>query len=123
MTFAERDEIKIHTGLIALGGYRYGKYWWFLTEDHQHVKYWPKTQVSEVLPMNDREHTVLCLERFPHEEISITEPMGCHWCGIPYRSHVRQYRYPIGWHKWLQPNQEQILSRMKARRAKRLTGQ
>ncbi|MGW2725718.1 hypothetical protein [Streptomyces sp. NPDC001492] len=47
----------------------------------------------------------------------IPDPMGCQHCGIDQRGHARQYKPPVGWHKWEQPTQEQIKARMLARRA------
>lgn len=47
------------------------------------------------------------------------EPSGCRHCGIPERQHYQQWKPPIGWHQWVQPEQSQILARMKARRAAR----
>ena len=46
----------------------------------------------------------------------IMEPSACTWGGIAERGHGRQYADAVGWHQWMQPSQEQILARMKARR-------
>lgn len=46
-----------------------------------------------------------------------TEPSGCRHCGIERRKHARQYVPEAAWHRWEQPTQQQILDRMKARRA------
>lgn len=49
----------------------------------------------------------------------IPAPMGCRWCGIEQRGHARQWKLPVGWHKWEQPPQEQTKARMLARKAAR----
>lgn len=46
----------------------------------------------------------------------MTNPNGCHWCGIDKRRHGRQWTAEADWHKWEQPTQEQIKARMIARR-------
>lgn len=46
----------------------------------------------------------------------VVEPSACTWCTIARRGHGRQYADAVGWHEWAQPSQEQILTRMKARR-------
>lgn len=50
---------------------------------------------------------------------SPTEPGACRWCGIPKRAHAQQWIEPVGWHTWAQPTQEQIKTRMLARRSTR----
>jgi hypothetical protein len=47
------------------------------------------------------------------------EPGGCRHCGIPERQHYQQWTEAAGWHQWVQPEQSQILARMKARKAAR----
>ncbi|WP_431781778.1 hypothetical protein [Streptomyces chumphonensis] len=49
-------------------------------------------------------------------------PSGCGWCGIPERGHGRQWRAEPGWHAWAAPPQEQILARMRERRAMKTGG-
>lgn len=44
--------------------------------------------------------------------------MGCQRCGIS-RPHGWQYTNDAGLHQWVQPTQEQIKDRMRARRAER----
>ncbi|MEV8335659.1 hypothetical protein [Streptomyces niveus] len=48
------------------------------------------------------------------------DPMGCLWCGVPHREHMRRWKPPVGWHEWAAPTQERILARMEVRRADRL---
>ncbi|MFJ2110605.1 hypothetical protein ACIOEX_01530 [Streptomyces sp. NPDC087850] len=48
-------------------------------------------------------------------------PSACRWCGIDQRPHARQWAQPAGWHAWEQPTEQQILARMRARRAARTT--
>jgi len=46
---------------------------------------------------------------------------GCRHCGIPYHPmHAQQWTKSVGWHGWTQPTQEQIKTRMPARRAARI---
>lgn len=52
--------------------------------------------------------------------LAVVSPDGCRWCGITRRGHARQWKQPVGWHTWEQPEQGQILARMLARRAARL---
>jgi hypothetical protein len=54
----------------------------------------------------------------PPKEIT---PFGCRHCGIPGRTHYRQWKPPVGWHQHTAPTDDQILTRMKARRAARPT--
>lgn len=49
-----------------------------------------------------------------------TTPNGCQHCGVPRREHYQQWKPPVGWHQWAPPTQDQILARMKARRAARI---
>lgn len=47
-------------------------------------------------------------------------PNGCAWCGIEKRKHGRQHTEKGGgWHTWVQPTQQQIKDRMRARRQAR----
>lgn len=46
-------------------------------------------------------------------------PNGCRYDGIDQRAHGRQWTPDAGWHAWKQPTQEQIKTRMRARRANR----
>jgi hypothetical protein len=48
-------------------------------------------------------------------------PYGCRWCGDPQRSHGRAWVGSAGMHAWERPTNTQILARMNARRAARLT--
>ncbi|MEU9703026.1 hypothetical protein [Streptomyces sp. NPDC047981] len=43
-------------------------------------------------------------------------PNGCRWCGIDQRTHARQYTEQAGWHAYQAPTQEQVKTRMRARR-------
>lgn len=47
------------------------------------------------------------------------EPSACRACGIPERDHMQRWTQTAGWHQWLPPTQEQIKTRMHARRARR----
>ncbi|GGZ83186.1 hypothetical protein [Streptomyces rubiginosohelvolus] len=44
-------------------------------------------------------------------------PSGCQHCGIDQREHMQRWKPPVGWHKWTAPTQDQIKTRMRARRA------
>lgn len=44
---------------------------------------------------------------------------GCRHCGLPVREHMQRWSAHAGWHKWVEPTQEQIKDRMLARRAQR----
>jgi hypothetical protein len=44
------------------------------------------------------------------------EPSGCRWCGIGKRLHFNRWTESVGRHRYEPPTQEQILTRMKARR-------
>jgi hypothetical protein len=44
-------------------------------------------------------------------------PSSCWPCGIGERVHGRQWTEESGWHPWEPPTDEQILARMKTRRA------
>ncbi|WBP89476.1 hypothetical protein [Kitasatospora cathayae] len=55
------------------------------------------------------------------DRLRSVEPDGCGLCGIPRREHARRWVSPAGWHAWVQPSNDQILARMKARRAARAT--
>jgi hypothetical protein len=46
-------------------------------------------------------------------------PNSCGLCGIEQTGHARQWRWPVGWHAWTEPTQQQIKNRMLARRAER----
>jgi len=46
-------------------------------------------------------------------------PNSCGLCGIEQAGHARQWRWPVGWHSWTSPTQQQIRDRMLARRAGR----
>lgn len=50
----------------------------------------------------------------------MTEPSACRHCDRPRQEHFQRWTTEAGWHKWTAPTQEQILARMKARRAARL---
>ena len=43
-------------------------------------------------------------------------PSGCRWCGVAQLGHARQWKPPVGWHKWTPPTQGQIKARMATRR-------
>ncbi|GAA2112618.1 hypothetical protein GCM10009759_55550 [Kitasatospora saccharophila] len=50
------------------------------------------------------------------------EPNACTHCGIPKREHMQRWKpLPVSWHWWAAPTDSQILARMKARRAARVT--
>lgn len=46
-------------------------------------------------------------------------PNSCGLCGIDQRGHGSQWRWPVGWHSWTSPTQQQTRDRMLARRAER----
>jgi hypothetical protein len=46
-------------------------------------------------------------------------PSGCAWCGLEQRLHFRRWHHTVGWHAWVQPTQQQIKTRMLARRESR----
>jgi hypothetical protein len=50
----------------------------------------------------------------------VAEPSGCAYCGAAKRSHGRRYVAEAGVHSWSRPSDEQVKSRMLARRAARL---
>lgn len=47
-------------------------------------------------------------------------PSGCQHRAIGRQAHARQRTESAGWHAFVEPTQEQIAERMKARRAARL---
>ncbi|MCX4792549.1 hypothetical protein OG369_43010 [Streptomyces sp. NBC_01221] len=47
----------------------------------------------------------------------IPSPNACRHCGLDRRGHAQQWTTDAGWHTWTQPTQDQILARMRARRA------
>ncbi|WP_327259977.1 MULTISPECIES: hypothetical protein [unclassified Streptomyces] len=47
----------------------------------------------------------------------IPSPNACRHCGLDQRGHAQQWTTFAGWHTWAQPTQDQILARMRARRA------
>ncbi|GAA1431818.1 hypothetical protein GCM10009601_51610 [Streptomyces thermospinosisporus] len=49
--------------------------------------------------------------------MTVPNPSGCRWCDLDERGHARQWKPPVGWHKWEQPTQEQVKERMRVRRA------
>lgn len=60
--------------------------------------------------------------RWPHG--TVPTPFGCRWCGAERGSHGWMWipRFPQ-LHRWERPTNAQILARMKARRANRITAQ
>ncbi|MGW4028196.1 hypothetical protein ACWEFL_02570 [Streptomyces sp. NPDC004838] len=55
--------------------------------------------------------------------VALVEPQGCGVCGIPKRGHARQWTEAAGTHSWQQPTDDQVLTRMRARRAARKGGE
>lgn len=55
-----------------------------------------------------------------HHHPAPDSPYGCSWCGGERHHHGSQWAPITGLHKWTAPTQEQILARMRARRAERL---
>jgi len=47
-------------------------------------------------------------------------PSGCRHCGIGERLHFSRWTDEVGWHAFVEPTQEQIAERIKARRAARI---
>jgi hypothetical protein len=50
----------------------------------------------------------------------VPPPNGCRYCGFEQRQHPTMWKPSVGWHRWIAPTDAQRLSRMKARRTKRL---
>lgn len=48
------------------------------------------------------------------------EPNGCRHCGVAKRGHPRLWAQGLGWHKYVEPTDEQRLERMKERRSHRM---
>lgn len=48
-----------------------------------------------------------------------TAPSGCHWCGVPKREHLQRWTSTSGWHRYAQPSQDLIKSRIRDRAAAR----
>ncbi len=48
-----------------------------------------------------------------------TSPNGCQHCGVDEREHMQRWKHGAGWHQWTRPTQQQIKTRMLARRATR----
>lgn len=46
-------------------------------------------------------------------------PSGCRYCGEEQGHHGRSWVRSVGMHGWEQPTREQVIARMKARRAAR----
>ncbi|MGW1870957.1 hypothetical protein ACWCPS_36130 [Streptomyces mauvecolor] len=51
----------------------------------------------------------------------LPNPYGCQECGVAADAHGRRWHPEAGVHQWIQPTQEQIKERMRARRAARTT--
>ncbi|MEU9947046.1 hypothetical protein [Streptomyces sp. NPDC047939] len=43
-------------------------------------------------------------------------PNACRHCGLDLREHMQRWKTGVGWHKWTPPTQDQIKTRMRARR-------
>lgn len=56
-----------------------------------------------------------------HPDGQPPDPFGCRWCGTPQYHHGRSYNAGAGMHGWERPTNAQILARMRARRAARIT--
>lgn len=75
-------------------------------------------QVSDV----DRSADKLTRLLAPTQALRVeAEPQGCGRCGIPEREHMQRWKPSAngaesGWHKWIAPTQEQLKTRMLARR-------
>ncbi|GLZ42819.1 hypothetical protein Acsp05_64430 [Actinokineospora sp. NBRC 105648] len=50
------------------------------------------------------------------EDVPLTRPNGCRWCGLEEREHYRRWKPPIGWHHWVVPTDDQRKQRMRERR-------
>jgi hypothetical protein len=57
-------------------------------------------------------------DRNPHGP---TAPSGCRWCGVEEREHMQRHKRRACCHTWERPTGVQILARMRARRAARIT--
>ncbi len=49
--------------------------------------------------------------------MSAPNPNGCRYCGVDRESHLQRYASEVGWHKWIEPTDEQRKGRLRARRA------
>lgn len=47
---------------------------------------------------------------------AVIPPSGCRHCGVEARDHCQRWASSVGWHRWVEPTQEQIKARMLARR-------
>ncbi|MFF9436805.1 hypothetical protein ACF1BP_24070 [Streptomyces sp. NPDC014735] len=50
--------------------------------------------------------------------MTTTIPSACRHCGIGYREHAQRWTPAAGWHQWTSPTQQQIKTRMLARRSR-----
>ncbi|WP_331731996.1 hypothetical protein OG613_47275 (plasmid) [Streptomyces sp. NBC_00015] len=57
-------------------------------------------------------------DRHPHESAA---PSGCRWCGVEKREHMQRREPSAGCLSWERPTGVQILARMHARHAARIT--
>lgn len=48
-------------------------------------------------------------------------PSGCRHCGLGPRLHFQRWTNEAGWHVFTEPTREQILERLRAKYASRLT--
>lgn len=49
-------------------------------------------------------------------ERSVSDPDGCHWCGVGRRLHWQRWHSAVGRHGWASPSSQQRLDRMLQRR-------
>lgn len=75
-------------------------------------------ELQDLLTQAERDTTRALQERDDMRD-RVSEPYGCAHCGAPKRFHARRYLIGIGMHEWAPPTDEQVKTRMLARRAAR----
>lgn len=75
-------------------------------------------ELQDLLAQAERD-TARALDERDGMRERVSEPNGCAHCGVPKRGHGRRYVLGAGWHAWERPTDEQVKTRMLARRAAR----
>lgn len=75
-------------------------------------------ELQDLLAQAERDAARALHERDVMRE-RVSEPNGCTHCGTPQRFHGRRYVIGVGMHGWERPTDEQVKTRMLARRAAR----